>query len=96
MMVLISYDVSTADKEGRGRLRRMAKRLENYAQRVQNSVFEANVDYGAYLMLKNDLLKIMDEKQDSLRFYHLGNDWKKKVEHFGVKQGYDPEGLLLF
>ena len=96
MMTLVSYDVSTADKAGRTRLRKVAKALENYAQRVQNSVFEVNVDYAAFLTLKNELLKIIDENRDSLRFYYLGNDWKRKVEHFGAKSGYDPEGLIVF
>ena len=96
MMVLISYDVETVTAGGKKRLRRIAKQLENYAQRVQNSVFEANVDYATFLKLKDQVLKTMDEQSDSLRFYYLGNDWKKKVEHFGVKSGYDSEGLLLF
>ena len=96
MMVLISYDVETTNTEGRKRLRNIAKQLENYAQRVQNSVFEANIDYATFITLKDKLLKIMDSDKDSLRFYYLGNDWKKKVEHFGAKSGYDSEGLLLF
>lgn len=96
MMVLISYDVETVTPGGKKRLRNLAKQLENYAQRVQNSVFEANVDYATFLKLKDQLLKIMDDQADSLRFYYLGNDWKKKVEHFGVKNGYDSEGLLMF
>ena len=96
MMVLISYDVETASKEGRFRLRRVAKSLENFAQRVQNSVFEANLDYATFLKLKHALLGIIDEERDSLRFYYLGNHWKNKVEHVGAKGGYDSEGLLLF
>lgn len=96
MMVLISYDVETASAEGRSRLRRVAKALENYAQRVQNSVFEANLDYAAFLKLKNTLIKLIDASRDSLRFYYLGNHWKNKIEHVGIKSGYDLEGLLLF
>lgn len=96
MMVLISYDVETLTKQGRSRLRRVAKTLESYAQRVQNSVFEANLDYATFERLKNMLLKIIDEQSDSLRFYHLGNSWQKKIEHYGVKEGYDSEGLILF
>lgn len=95
MMVLISYDVETVTSEGKTRLRRVAKALESYAQRVQNSVFEADLDYAVFLKLKDKLLKIINQTSDSLRFYYLGNNWHKKVEHFGVKQGYDPEGLLL-
>lgn len=96
MMVLISYDVETVTKEGKTRLRQMAKALESYAQRVQNSVFEANLDYSTFLRLKDRLMKIMNEKSDSLRFYYLGNNWHQKIEHFGVKQGYDSDGFIEF
>jgi CRISPR-associated protein Cas2 len=96
MMVLVSYDVETVSSDGKRRLRNMAKELESYAQRVQNSVFEVNVDYATFLKLKDRLLKILDKSKDSLRFYYLGNDWKKKIEHFGVKSGYDSEGLIMF
>ena len=96
MMTLVSYDVSTADAAGKTRLRKMAKTLEDYAQRVQNSVFEVNVDYATFLVVKDKLIKIIDPEKDSLRFYYLGNDWKKKVEHVGAKEGYDSEGLIMF
>ena len=96
MMTLVSYDVSTADAAGKTRLRKVAKALEDYAQRVQNSVFEVNVDYATFLVVKDKLIKIIDPEKDSLRFYYLGNDWKKKVEHVGAKAGYDSEGLIMF
>lgn len=95
-MTLVSYDVSTADAAGKTRLRKVAKTLEDYAQRVQNSVFEVNVDYATFLVVKDKLIKIIDPEKDSLRFYYLGNDWKKKVEHVGAKEGYDSEGLIMF
>lgn len=95
-MTLVSYDVSTADAAGKTRLRKVAKTLENYAQRVQNSVFEVNVDYATFLAIKDKLINLIDQKKDSLRFYYLGNDWKKKVEHIGAKAGYDSEGLIMF
>lgn len=63
--------------------------------RVQNSVFEVDVDYGTFLKLKDRLMKIIDEEQDSLRFYYLGNNWKRRVEHIGAKETYDPEGSLI-
>ena len=75
MMTLVSYDVSTVDAAGRKRLRKVAKECVNYGQRVQNSVFEVDVDYGTFLKLKDRLMKIIDEEQDSLRFYYLGNNW---------------------
>ena len=95
MMVLISYDVCTEDKYGKKRLRKVAKECENHAQRVQNSVFEADLDYGKFLKLKNALLNIIDNEKDSLRFYYLGNNWEKRVEHFGAKQTYNPEGVII-
>ena len=95
MMTLVSYDVSTVDAAGRKRLRKVAKECVNYGQRVQNSVFEVDVDYGTFLKLKDRLMKIIDEEQDSLRFYYLGNNWKRRVEHIRAKETYDPEGSLI-
>lgn len=95
MFVLISYDVQTNTAKGRDRLRRVAKACVDNAQRVQNSVFEADLDHANFLKLKHRLLGLIDESADSLRFYYLGNDWQKKVEHFGAKQSYNPEGVLI-
>ena len=95
MMVVISYDVSTDSSEGKKRLRKVAKACESHAQRVQNSVFEADLDYSTFLKLKESLLKIVDNNADSMRFYYLGNNWKKRIEHYGVKKGYDPEGTII-
>ncbi|MDD4832162.1 MAG: CRISPR-associated endonuclease Cas2 [Clostridia bacterium] len=95
MLMLITYDVTTVDAAGKTRLRQIAKACQNYGQRVQNSVFEINTDYGTILKLKSRLLQIMDQKKDSLRFYHLGNKWEMKVEHYGIKESYNPEGALI-
>lgn len=95
ILVLISYDISTLTPEGATRLRRVAKECQNYAQRVQNSVFEANLDYGTFIKLKAKLEKIIDKEEDSLRFYYLGNNRKNKVEHIGTKKSYNPEGILI-
>ena len=95
MMVLISYDVNTSDAEGRKRLRKVAKECQNHAQRVQNSVFEANLDYSKFLKLKSNLINIIDKDCDSLRFYYLGNNWKKRIEHVGAKESYDSEGTII-
>ena len=95
MMVLISYDVSTLDTAGKTRLRKVAKECQNHAQRVQNSVFEADLDYSSFLKLKDRLVNLINPCEDSLRFYYLGNNWKKRVEHIGVKETYDPEGVII-
>ena len=95
ILVLITYDVSTQDAEGRKRLRKVAKECVNYGQRVQNSVFECMLDSSQLLLVKDRLLSIIDSKQDSLRFYNLGNKYQAKVEHFGAKVSYEAEGTLI-
>lgn len=95
MMVLISYDVSTVDKAGKRRLRRAAKACLNYGQRVQNSVFECDVDPAQWIALRAELEDIIDAGQDSLRFYHLGSNWQRRVEHIGAKPTQDLFGDQL-
>ncbi len=95
MLVLITYDVCTQDAAGRSRLRKVAKECVNYGQRVQNSVFECILDASQLLLLKDRLIGLINEKEDSLRFYHLGNNYKTKVEHFGSKSSYEAEGTLM-
>jgi CRISPR-associated protein Cas2 len=94
-MVLVTYDVNTETPEGRKRLRHVAKECVDYGQRVQNSVFECIVDPAQFAKLKQSLRSIMDNEKDSIRFYYLGKNWQKRIEHFGAKEGYDPEGLLV-
>ena len=95
MLVLITYDVCTTDASGRKRLRSIARECVNYGQRVQNSVFECILDAAQCKQLQHKLCTIMDEDQDSLRFYYLGNKYQTKVEHFGVNAGYEAEGVLI-
>ena len=95
MMVLISYDVSVVDNAGKTRLRKVAKECQNHAQRVQNSVFEADLDYSTFLKLKERLIHLIDEEKDSLRFYYLGNNWERRIEHIGAKKTYNPEGVII-
>ena len=96
MLILITYDVSTTTTEGKRRLNKIAKICCNYGQRVQNSVFECDVDYSQYVFIKDKLLKLFDSEQDSIRIYNIGNNYASKKEHFGNKKSYDPEGVLLF
>lgn len=94
-MVLITYDVNTEDAGGRKRLRQIAKQCVNYGQRVQNSVFECLLDAAQCKQLQQKLRAIMDEQRDSLRFYYLGNNYNTRIEHFGTKTTYAPEGALI-
>ena len=95
MLVLITYDVNTEDAKGKARLRKVAKQCVNYGQQVQNSVFECILDPGQCKLLKSLLLEIIDEKKDSLRFYYLGNHYDSKVEHYGAKETFSQEGVLI-
>lgn len=95
MLVLITYDVSTVGSAGQKRLRRVSKICQNHGQRVQNSVFECVVDAAQLAVLRLKLLAAIDPGQDSLRIYQLGNSYKNKVEHFGVKEPIDLEGPLI-
>lgn len=94
-MVLVTYDVNTETSKGRRRLRHIAKMCENFGQRVQNSVFECLVDPAQWAVLRHKLIEKMNEDVDSLRFYFLGKNWKRRVEHIGAKPTYDPEGPLI-
>jgi CRISPR-associated protein Cas2 len=95
MMVLVTYDVKTETAAGRKRLRQVAKTCKDYGQRVQYSVFECLVDPAQWTQFRAELLDIIDSSEDSLRFYFLGANWKRRVEHVGAKPAYDPEGPLI-
>ncbi|MCB1634851.1 MAG: CRISPR-associated endonuclease Cas2 [Xanthomonadales bacterium] len=96
MMVLVTYDVSTVTTAGEKRLRKIAKACLDYGQRVQYSVFEIEVEPAQWVLLRNELLRLMDEREDSLRFYFLGANWQSRVEHIGAKRAMDLHGPLIF
>ena len=95
MMVLVAYDVNTETPKGRRRLRRVAKMCESRGQRVQNSLFECLLEPAQWTELRGRLVAEIDEDKDSLRFYFLGKNWQRLVEHVGAKPTYDPEGPLI-
>ena len=95
MLVLITYDVNTETKEGRKRLRTVAKTCVKYGQRVQNSVFECLLDESQYVLVKNVLLSIIDPQCDSLRFYRLGNRYDGKTEHLGKTPLFNQDDVLI-
>jgi CRISPR-associated protein Cas2 len=95
MMVLVSYDVMVTSPGGQARLRKVAKACTNYGQRVQYSVFECVVDPAQWVKLKNTLEKIIDEKTDSLRYYYLGANYQRRIEHIGAKPSYNVDGILI-
>ena len=95
MLVLITYDVNVSDDGGSRRLRRVARACKDWGQRVQFSVFECIVDPDQWVMLKARLLKEINLEKDSMRFYFLGSNWERRVEHAGAKKSIDQEGPLI-
>ena len=95
MLVLVTYDVRTETPAGRKRLRQVAKACLDYGQRVQYSVFECDVDPAQWTALRALLVGLIDPDEDSLRFYRLGRQWRRRVEHVGVKPAVDHEGTLI-
>ncbi len=96
MLVLVTYDVATGDPVGQRRLRNVAKTCLNFGQRVQKSVFECSVNNEQYVQLRQQLIDKINPDKDSLRFYMLGNEWKHRVEHIGVKPSIDFDGPMIY
>jgi CRISPR-associated protein Cas2 len=95
MMVLVTYDMGTQTENGKRRLRQVAKLCQNYGQRVQFSVFECLLEPARWVEFRAKLLAIIEPSTDSLRFYFLGANWQRRVEHAGAKPAYNPEGPLI-
>ena len=95
MLMLVSYDVSTVTTTGKNRLRRIAKACQNWGIRVQNSVFECNVNPAQWIQLKAELERIFDPETDSLRYYNLGDNYSTRIEHFGAKIALDVEKPII-
>lgn len=95
MFVLVSYDVGITSPGGKKRLRQVAKTCLNFGQRVQCSVFECVVEPAQWVILKNQLETIIDSEHDSLRYYYLGSNWKRKVEHVGAKPTLDIDDPII-
>ncbi len=95
MFVLVSYDVAKTEGAGARRLRRVARACLDYGQRVQYSVFECIVDPAQWSVLRQRLIDEIKADEDSLRFYFLGSNWRRRVEHIGAKKVPDPEGPMI-
>ncbi|MBV6446432.1 CRISPR-associated endonuclease Cas2 [Nitrosomonas sp.] len=95
MLIIVTYDVSTETKEGRRRLRRVAKICESTGQRVQKSVFECKVNLMQYEDLERRLLAEIDEKEDNLRLYRMTEPVDLHVKEFGKFKAIDFDGSLI-
>ena len=95
MFVLVTYDVAVSEEGGARRLRRVARACKDWGQRVQFSVFECIVDPAQWTLLKERLVSEMDPEKDSMRFYFLGSNWERRVEHFGANKPLDQQGPMI-
>lgn len=95
MLVVVSYDVSTKTLSGKKRLRKVAETCLDFGIRAQNSVFECNVDPAQWEVLKNELLSLYKKEEDSLRFYYLGSNWQRRLEHYGKETNLNIDDLLV-
>ena len=96
MLLVVTYDVNTAEPSGAQRLRQVAKLCERYGVRVQNSVFEVMVDAAQLTVLKSELQRAMEPEKDSIRFYRLGNHYQNKIDVLGKSASVEAGQLLLF
>lgn len=95
MFILITYDVNITSEDGSKRLRQVAKVCRDYGKRVQNSVFECVVTDAQFVTLRDQIRKIIQDEQDSVRFYFLGSNWKRRIETLGKNNGIDFTGELI-
>ncbi|MBF0305445.1 MAG: CRISPR-associated endonuclease Cas2 [Alphaproteobacteria bacterium] len=95
MLMLITYDVSTQDTAGRRRLRQVSRACQDFGQRVQLSVFECELNPAQWTALRAKLIEIIDPAADSLRFYHMGADARRRIEHVGARPATDLKGPLI-
>ena len=87
MLVLVSYDVEVTSPVGRA--------CQDYGQRVQFSVFEIEVAPDQWVLLRARLLGEIDAERDSLRFYFLGREGRRRIEHVGAKPALDFDAPLI-
>jgi CRISPR-associated protein Cas2 len=79
MYLVISYDIQN-DK----RRTKIHKALKNYGSWIQYSVFECDIDKVDYLRLRHQLENLIDANgDDSLRFYLLCEECKRKIKRIG-------------
>lgn len=89
MLIIVCYDVNTETRQGRRRLRRVAKVCERFGQRVQKSVFECEVDLAAFEELERLLLAEVDLDRDCLRLYRLPESRGAEVREYGKFKAMD-------
>jgi len=94
--LLVAYDVNTVSENGSKRLYNLSKVCIQNGQRVQYSLFECQITETQFERFRSRLLKIVDQKHDSLRIYHLRGKREEFVETYGIERYINLEGPLIF
>jgi len=81
MFIVISYDIP----DDRRRTKVM-KALKDFGQHVQYSVFECDLKWDDYARLRQRLKKLVNPRQDNIRFYVLSQEDLKKRRVWGVER----------
>lgn len=95
MYYVVCYDVNTETKEGRRRLRHVAKACEGYGQRAQKSVFEVSLNEVQYYRLITKLRGIINEEEDSLRSYRIMEPRQNYISSWGREMVRDLEKAVI-
>lgn len=84
MFVIITYDV------GEKRVGKICKKLREYLDWTQNSVFEGEITVGKLTKCMTELNKIIDKSTDSIYLYQVNNPRNiKKTVHGQEKNPLD-------
>lgn len=81
MFVILVYDI------GVKRVAKVLKTSRKYLTWVQNSVLEGDISEVNFRKLKIELLKIINEKEDSIIFYTFRTKSYSNREEYGIRKG---------
>jgi len=88
--LVVAYDITD-----NRRRRRIAKTLEKYGLRCNESVFECLLTESKIKTLQQQLLKLTDESTDSILYYFLCLPCVMKRENIGYRPSFSPEIVMV-
>lgn len=89
MIHIVCYDISVTDEGGPRRLRRIAKYLERYGNRMQKSVFEVRMEDQMFTLIRRGLLDLIDPQRDNLIIYRISGARDMSIESHGITMKND-------
>lgn len=88
---LIAYDI----RDDR-RLRTIATCMEGYATRIQYSVFVGDLSAREVILMRHDLVGLMDQSKDSVMIIDLGQpEDKSRFQFLGVHEKLPTAGVVI-